>query len=200
MKECAKLQQRWKKLSNRRDSLLKFHLFLLIILLNNNIVFATTDANRSKKRVLIQAQYAEETANNLLEGLLSVNTEFNTIKETLSDTKKALALENNITKVSLKKINDLQVILDKEREFIGLLNSEHKKYNDNINKYIYENSAKKYLPFLYSLALMLNSSNQKLDDLALRFFAGYGIGTLVEESGYGLTGISSWMIYGSWKF
>lgn len=163
-------------------------------------MFATTDANRSKKRVLIQAQYAEETANNLLEGLLSVNTEFNTIKEALSDTKKALALENNITKVSLKKINDLQVILDKEREFIGLLNSEHKKYNDNINKYIYENSAKKYLPFLYSLALMLNSSNQKLDDLALRFFAGYGIGTLVEESGYGLTGISSWMIYGSWKF
>ena len=100
---------------------------------------------------------------------------------------------------ALSKIENLNTILEQKENFLTLLADEQKRYNADVNKYIYETKAKKYMPFLYALLLMMNSSDNN-ENIVMRAFAGYGGGVLLENSGWGISDVTSWMIYGKWNF
>jgi len=96
-----------------------------------------------------------------------------------------------------RAINDAEALEEKillGQDLQSQLNDKYQQINHNFRKFAFKTRAQKLIPFLYAGAAMLLIDGN-LGDKAIYGLAGYGAGSLIENTGYGLAGGITWLRY-----
>lgn len=82
----------------------------------------------------------------------------------------------------LKELKEINA-LTRERE--DELQEKYDLINENYEKYVFQTRAEAVVPFIYAIAAIAASDGEN-DDKALHGLAGYGVGSLIENTGFGI--------------
>lgn len=156
---------------------------------------------------MVAPAQAEPVAAEPATGSFSAN-EADTVMQGLDDVERAALEAEQLFNVQKKKIEELQRQLeerqilqgksDEERkvlaesmdsqlEALNALINNWKEYKGNVHALQAEAKARKYLPWGYAAAALLLFKKDTVQDKALVGLAGYGTGSLIEQSNWGLS-------------
>ncbi|ACF13680.1 hypothetical protein Ctha_1216 [Chloroherpeton thalassium ATCC 35110] len=91
-------------------------------------------------------------------------------------------------------IEKLDLLIKAERETVANIASKHDQIEQNYNKYVFKTRAQKIVPFLYAAAAVFIADGEVADKI-LYGLAGYGAGSLVENTGYGISAGIAFLLY-----
>ena len=125
------------------------------------------------------ASSLKENANKDEQRRLDLSSKIDSLKSLVE----GQAISNEKAKKELKK---LETIIDIERNEEAKIQNKYNQIQLNFDKYVFKTRAQKVFPFLYAAAA-LYIADGGADEKILYSFAGYGIGSLVENTGYGIS-------------
>lgn len=161
--------------------------------------------------VMGQVMADEPEGNNqvLLDGLESLRTNANRLVDigneiTQQDMKYKLEIESLLEQLKKGEISlgvaqesaeRLNTLLEAKQELLNNNSSDYKQMRDNYNRYIFKTRSQKYIPFLYAAIALYYSDTDEDAQTLLHGLAGYGVGSLVENTGHGIGGMITFFKY-----
>ena len=89
----------------------------------------------------------------------------------------------------------LQEELEIKRNLLKENDADYKEMEENFNRYVFLTKTQKYTPLIYALAALHYSSQNDTGQDILYGLAGYGFGSMVEDTGYGFAGLITFFKY-----
>lgn len=165
---------------------------LNVILITNFSVSFAEENNIDELPLTKAIEQAKDSSKDSQNYMLKLSAENDGLVEELKKLRDLNTQTIEEAEVRQKRILEISTILKQQNKFLKLIDDDFKAYSKNADKYIFTTNGKKYVPYLYMLAA-LSISKDNIESKLLYGLAGYGGGALIENSGYGLTGLTAYI-------
>lgn len=94
-----------------------------------------------------------------------------------------------------QKIDTLMEKLTIKRDLLEKNHDDYTKIQKNFKKFVFQTKAQKWTPLFYTLVALSVSTTDEEEQKVLHGLAGYGLGSIVENTGYGIGGLITYFKY-----